>query len=140
MTTKVVINTPAELSAWCSNPPKLPCTVEVKAQGNKRSLSQNALQHTWYTQAAKHFSIQGDDKRKPDALMKIIFKQMFLGTEDIQAGKMVIKDQLRESSKLDPGEAQHYMDQILEWCTTKGCALSCPEDSEYSKLRECQNA
>jgi hypothetical protein len=75
---------------------------------NPRSLSQNALVHTWFNTMAKHFS----KKVEVDAdQMKLLMKNKFLGTEDVVVGSTVIEGQLKRTSKLTKGEMTYFMNQ-----------------------------
>lgn len=102
---------------------------------NPRSLSQNALVHTWFNTMAKHFS----KKVEVDAdQMKLLMKNKFLGTEDVVVGSTVIEGQLKRTSKLTKGEMTYFMNQVHEWAADHGVNLPIPADSEYMKLMEAQ--
>jgi hypothetical protein len=102
---------------------------------NPRSLSQNALVHTWFNTMAKHFS----KKVEVDAdQMKLLMKNKFLGTEDVVVGSTVIEGQLKRTSKLTKGEMTYFMDRVHEWAADHGVNLPIPADSEYMKLMEAQ--
>lgn len=121
----------------------VPLILKPEAYKNPRSISQNALMHIWFREIAEGLNragltIDGDPYTMDDA--KLLMKWMHLGTEDIVKGKLVIKDQLRSTSKLNKGEAQHFMDQILEWASAKNITLSNPAGNEYAKLKEAQRA
>jgi hypothetical protein len=107
--------------------------LNIVVKGERRSLSQNGLFHDWCGQAATRFG-QSDEK------MKILLKHKFLGYEDIKIGNTEIKPQLRHTSELDPGEMNHFMTQVEEWCSSNNCLLTIPADSQYMKLREAQSA
>lgn len=102
---------------------------------NPRSLSQNALVHTWFNTMAKHFS----KKVEVDAeQMKLLMKNKFLGTEDVVVGSTVIEGQLKRTSKLTKGEMTFFMNQVHEWAADHGVNLPIPADSEYMRLMEAQ--
>ena len=102
---------------------------------NPRSLSQNALVHTWFNAMAKHFS----KKVEVDAeQMKLLMKNKFLGTEDVVVGSTVIEGQLKRTSKLTKGEMTFFMNQVHEWAADHGVNLPIPADSEYMKLMQAQ--
>lgn len=102
---------------------------------NPRSLSQNALVHTWFSVMAKHFSkkVEVDSEQ-----MKLLMKNKFLGTEDVVVGNTVIEGQLKRTSKLTKGEMTYFMDRVYEWAADHGVNLPIPADSEYMKMMESQ--
>jgi len=99
----------------------------------KRSLSQNALFHLWCREMANHFAAKGADVT--ESKIKLLLKYKFLGTESIQINKTIIQDQVRETSGLDRGEMLFFMDQVQDWAMDHGVTLTCPNDSEYMKLK-----
>ena len=111
-----------------------PLTLVPKPYTNPRSLSQNALLHKWFQEMADYFSSRGVeiDAEKAKSLMK----HKFLGTEDIVINKTVIQGQLKQTSKLDKGDMQLFMDLVYNWAVDHGVTLSIPEDSEYMRLRQ----
>ena len=112
-----------------------PLVIKPGKYTNPRSLSQNALVHTWFSVMAKHFS----QKVRVDAeQMKLLMKNKFLGTEDVVVGSTVIEGQLKQTSKLTKGEMNYFMNQIHEWAADHGVNLPIPADSEYMKLMEAQ--
>ena len=70
--------------------------------------------------------------------MKAIVKYRFLGTESIKAGKIMIENQLRHTSKLKRGEMYHFMEQVNQWCLDLGLNLTVPDDSEFMQIRRSQ--
>ena len=114
-----------------------PLYVEPKEHKPKRSLDANALFHIWCREAEKFFKIKPREGLEPGETMKLVFKNMFLGYEDIVlTDNTTIKGQLRRTSKLDSGEMCHFMDLVVAWCADKGCPLSHPRGSEYEKWKE----
>lgn len=111
-----------------------PLVIQPRKYTNSRSLSQNALLHKWFQEMADYFSSRGAeiDAEKAKSLMKL----KFLGTEDIVINKTVIEGQLKQTSKLDKGEMQLFMDLVYNWAVDHGVTLSMPEDSEYMRLRQ----
>jgi hypothetical protein len=103
----------------------------VKRYVEKRSLSQNALFHVWCREMADHFKAANVNQDS----MKELLKYKFLGTEDRVIGKTVIPNQVRCTSKLDRGEMLHFMDEVQAWALDHGVKLSCPQDSEYMRLK-----
>ena len=62
---QTVINTPAELSAWCSNPPKFPLSIEVKELSEKqaRTIPQNNALYLFFRLLAEALNSAGFDIR-----------------------------------------------------------------------------
>jgi hypothetical protein len=112
-----------------------PLVIKQGKYTNPRSLSQNALVHTWFSVMAKHFS----KKVEVDAeQMKLLMKNKFLGTEDVVVGSTVIEGQLKRTSKLTKGEMTYFMDLVYEWAVDHGVNLPIPADSEYMKTMHSQ--
>lgn len=120
----------------------VPLVLQPDAYKNPRTLSQNSLMHIWFREIAQNLAdrgqMVGDEKITPEDV-KLMLKMKFLGLEDIIRGKLIIKDQLRSTSKLDKGELHFFLNQVEEWATDRGIMLSNPAGSEYMKLREAQN-
>ena len=110
-----------------------PVEWKVKRYIPKRSLSQNALFHVWCREMAEHFKSKGADV--DEEKMKELIKYKILGTEDRQISNTIIPGQVRETSGLDRGEMMDFMDKVMEWALDHGVRLSCPQDSEYMKLK-----
>jgi len=114
-----------------------PLKIELKPYRNPRTISQNALFHKWCDEISNKF-IKQVDNASPENI-KVYLKHMFLGTESLVLGKTEIKDQVKQSSKLDVGEMLHFMDQIYHWSLDHGIILTVPEDSDYQKHKASQN-
>lgn len=97
-----------------------------------RTFSQNALVHVWFSEMATHFARKVDIDAEG---MKMLMKNMFLGTEDITVGSTVIPGQVRSTSKLDKGEMMHFLDNIYAWAVDHGVKLTNPNDSEWMRLK-----
>lgn len=110
-----------------------PVEWKVKRYIPKRSLSQNALFHVWCREMSDHFKERGADIT--EERMKELIKYKILGTEDRKINNTVIPGQVRETSGLDRGEMMDFMDRVNEWAMDHGLFLSCPQDSEYMKLK-----
>ena len=110
-----------------------PVEWKVKRYVAKRSLSQNALFHLWCREMADHIRSKGADITEEK--MKELIKYKLLGTEDRQINNTVIPAQVRETSGLDRGEMMEFMDGVMEWAMDHGVMLTCPQDSEYMKLK-----
>ena len=114
-----------------------PLQIELKPYRNPRSISQNSLFHKWCKEISDKF-IERVENASPENI-KLYLKHMFLGTESLVLGNTVIKDQVKQSSKLDVGEMLHFMDQIYHWSLDHGIILTVPEDSDYQKEKALQN-
>jgi len=73
-----------------------------------------------------------------------MLKNKFLGWvpqefTDLITGAKVTRDVLRETSKLDVGEAYYYTTEIIEWASSIGLEIKIPTHCEYSNLRNAQN-
>lgn len=110
-----------------------PVTWEVKIYRDKRTRSQNALFHAWCRELAEQFTAKNYEIDEEQ--MKMILKNRFLGTQDVVIHNTVIPGQLKETSKLQPGEMMRFLDQVWDWAADHGVVLEIPADSEYMKLR-----
>lgn len=116
--------------------------VNIVAWRDKRSLSQNALQHLIYGKVSK-FLIANGRTDWDAAKVKDELKSKFLGWvdkefTDVVTGEITVKSCLRETSKLDKGESFHYTTQIIEWCEWMGISIEIPATCEYRALQELQ--
>jgi hypothetical protein len=124
----------------CEGP--FPCDIRKSKAG--RSLSQNALFHRWCEDIAKFFVDNGKTHFATGApidkdSMKRNLKQTFLGTEpvehvDLTTGEVDVREELRQTSRLDKGEMCHFMTLVDKWATEHGIPLPRPEESEYMEL------
>ncbi|MTC21839.1 MULTISPECIES: recombination protein NinB [unclassified Providencia] len=120
--------------------PKL--SVTIKVYKPKRSLSQNNLSHKWYSEISKYL-IQSGRTWMTEEKVKSDLKATFLGYEEIEqtnfvTGEITVREQLRQTSKLDTGDMYQYMTKIEAWCAQFGLQLTIPHTSEYMKLKEQQ--
>ena len=113
-----------------------PLALQVKPYEGKRSLDQNALLHVWIREMVAHFKPARPELDEEE--MKSIVKYRFLGTESIKAGKIMIENQLRHTSKLKRGEMYEFMEQVNQWCLDLGLNLTVPDDSEFMQIRRSQ--
>ena len=113
-----------------------PCNIKLTPYRNPRSISQNSMFHAW----CKYLSEQviEKDASYTKENIKLLLKQLFLGTEEIQVGKTIIKDQLRHTSKLDIGEMHHFLNEVYNWAFELGFSLPIDPQSEYRKLNQQQ--
>lgn len=120
--------------------PKL--SVTIKVYKPKRSLSQNNLSHKWYSEISKYL-IQSGRTWMTEEKVKNDLKATFLGYEEIEqtnfvTGEITVREQLRQTSKLDTGDMYQYMTKIEAWCAQFGLQLTIPHTSEYMKLKDQQ--
>ena len=108
--------------------------------GSNRSISQNGLYWMWMGQLAESFNSRSKDANFSKDDMHDLMRHKFLGYESKTIGKTELKDILRSTTKLLKGEMHHYMTQVDVWASEVGVFLQHPEDSEYMKLQERQNA
>jgi hypothetical protein len=117
--------------------------VNIVEWREKRSLSQNALQHVIYEVVSKYLISKGRIEWT-ESKVKESLKSKFLGWEereiiDVVTGEVIVKEKLIETSKLDVGESFHYTTQIIEWSESIGCEIKIPAKCEYRELMEQQN-
>ena len=110
---------------------------------DSRSLSQNALQHVIYSDISAYLITKGRTDCTPE-WVKDALKNKFLGWEekvytDIVTGEKRVREVLRQTSKLDKGEACHYTTQIIDWASSIGCEIKIPASCEYREMMENQN-
>jgi len=117
--------------------------VSIKEWRDKRSLSQNTLQHSIYGEVSKYLISRG--RSDWDAVkVKENLKNKFLGWRDyefvdLETGEVIIRSVLVETSKLDKGESFNYTTHIIEWAESIGCEIKIPATCEYRSLMELQN-
>lgn len=113
-----------------------PVSITFQPYQNPRSLTQNALFHVWIRQMVNHFKPARPELTEEE--MKDICKFRFLGTESKKAGKIILENQLKQTSKLRKGEMYHFMEQVYQWCLELGLQLDTPADSEFMQIRKSQ--
>lgn len=116
--------------------------ITVKEWRERRSLSQNALQHVIYKTVSEYLVDRGRDWS--EERVKKALKYKFLGEyieeiTDVETGEIIERRELRSTAKLDRGEAYHYTTQIIEWAESIGCEIKIPAKCEYRELMEQQN-
>lgn len=118
--------------------------LQVKPWREKRSLSQNALSHMWYTEISDYLIKSGRTDATP-AWVKRNLKKTYLGYEEVEytdfvTGIKTIELELRHTSDLDTGDMHHFMCQVEGWCAQFGLVLTIPKSSEFQVLRDKQEA
>ena len=117
--------------------------VAVSEWREKRSLSQNALQHVIYSDISEYLIGKGRKHCTP-AWVKLALKNQFLGwteTEftDLKTGGITKREVLRSTKDLDVGESCDYTTQILDWAQSIGCDIKIPAKCEYRDMLNKQN-
>ena len=142
---KAVIHNSSEFLAFASGlaqSNQWPLTIDYK-HGVSRSISQNALSHSIYSEVSKYLISKGRTDCSPDWIKKML-KNKLLGWDvetftDILTGAKTQREVLRHTSQLTKGEMMDYLTQIIEWAESIGCEIRIPVNSEYMKLMESQN-
>lgn len=121
-----------------------PLRLEVKEWREKRSLSQNALSHMWYTEISEYLVKSGRTDATPEWVKRNL-KKTYLGYEEVEytdfvTGTKTIELELRHTSDLDTGDMHHFMCQVEGWCAQFGLTLTIPQSSEFQALRDKQDA
>ena len=142
---KIVIHNSSEFLAFASGlaqSNEWPLTIDYKT-GVSRSISQNALSHSVYSEISRYLISKGRADCS-SAWIKKMLKNKLLGWEvdsftDIVTGEKTEREVLRHTSQLTKGEMMDYLTQIIEWAESIGCEIRIPVNSEYMKLMDSQN-
>ena len=118
--------------------------LQLKPWREKRSLSQNALSHMWYTEISDYLIARGKTFATPE-WVKDAMKHTYLGYEskdrvDVVSGEVTTVQSLRHTADLETGEMYIFLCKVEAWAMNIGCHLTIPSDSQYQKLREAQDA
>jgi hypothetical protein len=126
----------------------VPLVIKLEKYNEKRSLSQNALSHVWYKVICDYVTRKGyalidEDTGEqipftPDDIKQEVKKQI-LGVQRLNDRGRII-EKVRSTSKLSTGEMYDYMNKLYHRCLSIGLILPIPEDSQYQKLEDKQNA
>jgi|TARA_R110000822_G_scaffold14713_8_gene51491 hypothetical protein len=108
----------------------------IKVLKGTRSLNQNDLFHKWCREMSSEWS-NSIPNATPEGV-KWMMKFKFLGTEDIEVGKTIIKDQVKSTATLDVGEFVFFMDQVYAFAADKNLHLTLPANNQYSALKAAQ--
>ncbi len=116
--------------------------VKIVEWRERRSITQNGLQHSIYGVVSKFLIAKGREDWTPEKV-KDNLKNKFLGWHDsefvdVVTGEVTIKSVLVPTSGLDKGESYHYTTQIIEWCESIGCEIRIPEKCDYRDLMKQQ--
>ncbi|MCG5044307.1 YbcN family protein [Enterobacteriaceae bacterium 155047] len=118
--------------------------LQVKEWCEKRSLSQNALSHMWYTEISDYLIARGKTFATPE-WVKDAMKHTYLGYEskdrvDVVSGEVTTVQSLRHTSELETGEMYIFLCKVEAWAMNIGCHLTIPQSCEYQQLRDKQEA
>ena len=118
--------------------------LQVKPWREKRSLSQNALSHMWYTEISEYLINSGRTDATPEWVKRNL-KKTYLGCEEVTytdfiTGEKTTTWEPRHTSDLDTGEMHIFLTKVEVWCAQFGLALTIPFDCQYQKLKESQDA
>lgn len=100
----------------------------LKPWREKRSLSQNALSHMWYSEISEYLISRGKTFATP-AWVKDALKHTYLGYEtkdlvDVVTGEITTIQSLRHTSDLDSGEMYVFLCKVEAWAVNIGCHLT----------------
>lgn len=125
-----------------------PLVIKAEVHNEKRSLSQNALSHVWYKAICDHVNSKGYaliDVDTGEAVpytpddVKQEMKRQILGVKKLRHKDRII-EKVPSTSKLTAGEMHDYMNKLYHRCLNLGLILPIPEESQYQKLEDKQNA
>ncbi|EPR9084307.1 YbcN family protein [Cronobacter dublinensis] len=116
----------------------------VKPWKEKRSLSQNALAHMWFSEISQYLIKSGRADATPEWVKRNL-KKTYLGCEEVTytdfiTGTKETTWEPRHTSCLDTGEMHHFLCQVEGWCAQFGLALTIPVGCEFQQLRDKQEA
>lgn len=91
----------------------------LKPWRERRSLSQNALSHMWYSEISEYLISKGKTFATP-AWVKDALKHTYLGYEtkdlvDVVTGDITTIQSLRHTSDLDTGEMYVFLCKVEAW-------------------------
>ncbi|HBZ1547735.1 TPA: hypothetical protein MJG34_24945 [Klebsiella pneumoniae] len=110
--------------------------LQVKPWREKRSLSQNALSHMWYTEISEYLVSSG----RTDATPEWVIGCEEVTYTDFITGEKTTTWEPRHTSDLDTGEMHIFLTKVEAWCAQFGLALTVPNGCEYQQLQQKQEA
>ena len=118
--------------------------LQVKPWREKRSLSQNALSHMWYTEISEYLINSGRTDATPEWVKRNL-KKTYLGCEEVTYSDFITGEKTttwepRHTSDLDTGEMHIFLTKVETWCAQFGLALTIPHGCEYQQLQQKQEA
>ncbi|WP_241609689.1 YbcN family protein [Rosenbergiella australiborealis] len=116
--------------------------IKVEPWRERRSLSQNSLQHCWYSEISRYLIKRGKDFCTPE-WVKDAMKHSYLGYEEIErvdvvTGERKVVQELKHTSKLTTGDMHYYLSKVESWAQSIGCLLTVPDNCEYRELQRKQ--
>lgn len=138
----------------------VPLVIKLEKYSEKRSKAQNDLCHKWYRIIAQWLTARGIyyteyyDYKAEDAdpnyipktypydedVVKEVLKAEILGVKKIVDTNGNVREVSKNTSKISVGETQYYMNRIYQKFFNLGLILPVPDDSQYQKLEDKQNA
>ncbi|WP_038024560.1 recombination protein NinB [Tatumella sp. UCD-D_suzukii] len=117
--------------------------LKVEPWRERRSLSQNSMQHAWYAEISRYLIRNGRSFASAE-WVKDAMKHTYLGYEetervDVITGERTVIQTLRHTSRLDTGEMHDYLTKVEGWARSIGCLLTAPDNSEYRELQRRQD-
>ena len=118
--------------------------LQVKPWREKRSLSQNALSHMWYTEISEYLINSGRTDATPEWVKRNL-KKTYLGSVEVTytdfiTGEKTTTWEPRHTSDLDTGEMHIFLCKVEAWCAQFGLALTIPHGCEYQQLQQKQES
>ncbi|APL17473.1 YbcN family protein [Escherichia coli] len=118
--------------------------LQAKPWRERRSLSQNALSHMWYTEISDYLINSGRTDATPEWVKRNL-KKTYLGCEEVTytdfiTGEKTTTWEPRHTADLDTGEMHIFLVKVEMWCAQFGLALTIPNGCEYQQLRDKQEA
>jgi hypothetical protein len=125
-----------------------PIQVSVSNYKKKRTLSQNALLHVWFRCIYRYlkdnnlhlYDEDGEIIDYDEDYIKLIILNKFPTIKTMSVGNNDPITLNLSTSQMSVGEKHHFMDNVFKWCMQIGLMLPTPNDCEYNKLQDKQNA
>ena len=116
--------------------------VSIVEWRDKRSINQNSLFHMWCAELSVYL-IKSGRVTNDEKFCKRLLKSTFLGyewvtTPNAVTGEMKTTEELRHTSKLEPGDMHHFMNECYHWCHGIGLILTIPQHCQYKDLMDQQ--
>lgn len=117
--------------------------LQLKPWREKRSLSQNALSHMWYTEISEYLiksgrtdaTLGGSSATSKD-IPRLRGSHLHRFHHRCQRNHW----EPRHTSQLDTGEMHIFLCKVEAWCAQFGLALTIPSGCEFQQLRDKQEA
>lgn len=116
----------------------------LKPWRERRSLSQNALSHMWYSEISEYLISRGEIVRYRSMGKRCsqthIPRYETKDLVDVVTGEITTIQSLRHTSDLDTGEMYVFLCKVEAWAMNIGCHLTIPQSCEFQLLRDKQEA